>query len=539
MKSWLKLSSLVATLALLAACSSGLQTDAPDEEPSLATQATTVTKTVPNAVSDAEEQSSGPYYSDSTVLDLGEKSEPQQTGLRFTGINIPKGATITSAKLEFVAVTDTSRSTSLTVRGDKEANAPEFTSSYPQISARPKTTAVTNWVPGAWTSGNTYSTVDFRSVVQELVNQSSWASGNAMAFIIAGSGQRKAQSYDGNSTKAAKLIVTYDVASPPSTSCLQGASHIDTISPTGRQYYVKGKDLNARVSATGKTFTVRPNSSGGVSVLTVQDNKSNLCLSGGKFGTGESDSLQWADPGYHNDFAITVVNSPNVILENIAIQQTGDAFSFKSYRGNANNWTIRDSYVRHAGDDFVENDPKYNGLIDDVLADWAYMGISCRGDRNSSLNPPGTVTVQDSLIALKKQVGTSGGLKPNDPNHLFMFKFEQDSKPNCKLRLKNTVFYMQLSNDVFRSTQSPIDYVTECSNVTLVYVGSGDYNANNKTSAGRLAALRSKFGPDCFKLVQGSTATSFWQQKRAAWFDRHSGNSQIFSYKNLKEPGVN
>ena len=206
------LSTAFSVILILAACSSGLQTDAPDEEPSLATQATTVTKTVPNAVSDAEEQSSGPYYSDSTVLDLGEKSEPQQTGLRFTGINIPKGATITSAKLEFVAVTDTSRSTSLTVRGDKEANAPEFTSSYPQISARPKTTAVTNWVPGAWTSGNTYSTVDFRSVVQELVNQSSWASGNAMAFIIAGSGQRKAQSYDGNSTKAAKLIVTYDVA---------------------------------------------------------------------------------------------------------------------------------------------------------------------------------------------------------------------------------------------------------------------------------------------------------------------------------------
>ena len=107
MKPWLKLGSVVAILALLAACNSGIDAELPSssDEANLSTQATTVTKSVPNPVSDAEEQSTGSYYNNSTVLELGEKTpgDSQQTGLRFIGITIPKGATITSAKLEFVA----------------------------------------------------------------------------------------------------------------------------------------------------------------------------------------------------------------------------------------------------------------------------------------------------------------------------------------------------------------------------------------------------------------------------------------------------
>ena len=428
-------------------------------------------------------------------------------------------------------MTSQSGAASLTIRGDKEANAPEFTSSYSRISARPRTTAVANWAPSAWTSGNTYSTVDFRAVVQELVNQSSWASGNAMAFIITGTGLRKASAYDGNSAEAAKLTVTYDVA-PLSTSCLQGASNVVKANPTsGNPYRIQNYGSNAHIDATGKTF-----SSTTGAPLTVRYNGSNLCVSGGKYDTLQGDNEQWQDPGYHNHPAITVLDSPGVVLENLAIQQGGDAIGFKSWSGNANNWTVRDSYVRHAGDDFLENDAKYNGLIDDVLVDWAYMGVSCRGDGNPALNPPGTMTIQDSLIALKKQVGTSAGLKLNDPNHLFMFKFEQGTLPNCKLRLKNTVFYMQLNNDVFRSSQSPINYVTECSDVTLVYTGSGSYTDDQ----GRLAALRNKFsGKHCFDIVQGSAATNFWQQKRTDWFNRHSDNAQISYYRTREPQGAN
>ena len=46
-----------------------------------------------------------------------------------------------------------------------------------------------------------------RSVMQELVNRAGWASGNAMVFIITGTGVRTAESFNG--TFAPVLHVDY------------------------------------------------------------------------------------------------------------------------------------------------------------------------------------------------------------------------------------------------------------------------------------------------------------------------------------------
>jgi len=45
--------------------------------------------------------------------------------------------------------------------------------------------------------------------VQQLVNRSGWASGNAMAFYLTGTGTREVESYDGEPGAAAALFVTY------------------------------------------------------------------------------------------------------------------------------------------------------------------------------------------------------------------------------------------------------------------------------------------------------------------------------------------
>ncbi len=53
-------------------------------------------------------------------------------------------------------------------------------------------------------------TPDLSSIVQEIVNRTSWVSGNAMAFIIEGSGRRTAISRDQDSALAPLLSVTYN-----------------------------------------------------------------------------------------------------------------------------------------------------------------------------------------------------------------------------------------------------------------------------------------------------------------------------------------
>jgi hypothetical protein len=45
--------------------------------------------------------------------------------------------------------------------------------------------------------------------MQEIVNRSGWASGNALVVLITGSGRRVAESYNGDRAGAALLHVEY------------------------------------------------------------------------------------------------------------------------------------------------------------------------------------------------------------------------------------------------------------------------------------------------------------------------------------------
>jgi hypothetical protein len=56
-------------------------------------------------------------------------------------------------------------------------------------------------------------TPDLSDIVQEIVDRTGWSSGNEMAFIIEGSGQRKTKSYDGNRVVAPLLHVEWGSSS--------------------------------------------------------------------------------------------------------------------------------------------------------------------------------------------------------------------------------------------------------------------------------------------------------------------------------------
>ncbi len=139
----------------------------------------------------------------------------QTVGLRFPNITIPKGATITGAYLEFMPTTATSSSGSpvITIYGQAADNAATFTTTTNDISSRAKTVATASWSPAAWTNGgNPQQTGSVSNIVQEIVNRTAWASGNAMAFILDNAGStafRTAQSYETLNNYAPRLIMTY------------------------------------------------------------------------------------------------------------------------------------------------------------------------------------------------------------------------------------------------------------------------------------------------------------------------------------------
>ncbi len=152
---------------------------------------------------DAEESASGYVRLGSSDLELVEASSKassaQTVGIRFTQVNIPQGATITNAYVQFTADEKDSKETELAIFGERVDNAAQFSSSGNNISNRTKTDLSVLWQPETWDTvgraGAAEQTPDLSDIVQEIVNQADWTANNALAIIITGSGQIAADGF--------------------------------------------------------------------------------------------------------------------------------------------------------------------------------------------------------------------------------------------------------------------------------------------------------------------------------------------------------
>lgn len=125
----------------------------------------------------------------------------QTVGLRFAGVAVPPGATITNAYVQFTTqATGATAVTSLTIKGEAADNPGTFTTTIGNISARATTSAVVGWSVPIWTSvgaaGQDQRTPNLATVVQQLVSRPGWTNGNAIVLIITGTGRRVAHTFD-------------------------------------------------------------------------------------------------------------------------------------------------------------------------------------------------------------------------------------------------------------------------------------------------------------------------------------------------------
>jgi len=175
---------------------------------------------VAKAFDDVEQRPTG--YTDwlGATLNIPRAGSTAQTiGLRFADLALPRGATISEAWIQFRASGSTSATTSVQVSGIAQDNTATFTTAPTTVSSRPRTQAAITWTPPAWTSGQAGAaqrTSNLRSIVQEVVNRPGWRSGNALAFVMTGTGERRASSHDG--TTAPVLHVTYTTGSQPANT---------------------------------------------------------------------------------------------------------------------------------------------------------------------------------------------------------------------------------------------------------------------------------------------------------------------------------
>jgi len=222
------------------------------------TPATPVTYTgqVISSADDVEESDTGAIGTTSSDLEMMQEDVVQRAvGFRIQNINIPQGQTLTGAYLEFTADENQTATTNLSIKAEATGNALAIPETSYALTNKSKTNATTSWnnIP-AWTEGVSYTSPDIKAVVQEIVNRGDWASGNAMTFIVEGSGKRVARSFDGAAGFAPKLIVEYTSANAGQT-CYQATVNINveaTCVELDIQAYLEGSyQPNTNTMTTG------------------------------------------------------------------------------------------------------------------------------------------------------------------------------------------------------------------------------------------------------------------------------------------------
>ena len=191
---------------------------------------------------DAEERADTTMSRTSSDLEMAfDKGGNQLVGMRFNNVTIPQGSVVTQAWIQFQVDETGSTPTSLTIHGEDVDNALRFITPSGNISSRPLTSSSRNWSPAPWTvknqAGPAQRTPDIADVIDDITGRSGWVSGNSLAIIISGTGERTAESYNGSAAAAPQL-------------------HVEFIPPAANQLPVVDAGSDHTVSLASATTTI-------------------------------------------------------------------------------------------------------------------------------------------------------------------------------------------------------------------------------------------------------------------------------------------
>jgi hypothetical protein len=200
---------------------------------SLQITAQTQIRIKPFATSDDAEQDAvtGTMYLTSSDLELGgydwQGNFKQITGIRFPSVNLPQGAVISRAFIQFSVdeiYANTANTAVIAIKAQKgDAATYNFTNN--NILSRIYTTAQVNWATTAWNVNDqrlaAQQTPDIKNLITEAI-QTGWKTGNALAFSFstASNGYATAWSIErsGQAVQAPELVIEYTVNTPLSIS---------------------------------------------------------------------------------------------------------------------------------------------------------------------------------------------------------------------------------------------------------------------------------------------------------------------------------
>jgi hypothetical protein len=321
-----------------------------------------------SAPDDMEERSDGSLDYNSTDLEICKESSSrnQLIGLRFAGVNIPKGATITSAYIQF-SVDEPSKSVDpfdVKIFAEDKANAAPYENVNFAVSSRTRTGAYVNWsnIP-LWAveheAGAAQKTPNIAALLQKIVEKEGWAAGNAINFILSGTGTRTAESFEGAGSNLAQvptLHLQYTTESATTTTPITPTTTPTTTTTTPTS---TATTTIAPVTATTPTT---PITSTGTSTPSASVAKYGLTGDGVTNNNSAFAALLAATPSGSNLTLEAgknyVVTQPIVLTKPITLNLNGSTITCKKttdvFKSEASNITIKNgvldlNYTTHNG----------------------------------------------------------------------------------------------------------------------------------------------------------------------------------------------
>src|SRR5262245_16343898 len=140
---------------------------------------------------------------DAHTLVLGQGNT---VGLRFL-LGVPPGSHIDAAVLQFKASNSDNGPSDLTIRAVNAGNVAEFTSTTELNGFGSSLSDPIQWIPPAWTAGSEdvktdaahglVTAQDLRDLLQTVVSRNDYTPQSFVAFLITGSGTRRAWAFEG------------------------------------------------------------------------------------------------------------------------------------------------------------------------------------------------------------------------------------------------------------------------------------------------------------------------------------------------------
>jgi hypothetical protein len=149
----------------------------------------------------------------SSDLELVTDSEEQLVGIRFTDVPLDPHAHLARAVLQFTVDETNTGDCQLVIEGQAADQAPAFSEQAGDISERFRTLAAVSWSVPAWSqvgqADAAQQSPELSAIIEEIVARPGWTRGNALVLLISGSGERTAESFDGQPNSAPALHIEF------------------------------------------------------------------------------------------------------------------------------------------------------------------------------------------------------------------------------------------------------------------------------------------------------------------------------------------